>query len=76
MSVIYPFFAGRSPTGASEGLYTLAFNSTVNPGDDVIVFFAFNGSLANGLARSSAFNYTDPATNTTNSQVRNLMCHQ
>lgn len=35
-----------------------------------------DGSLANGLARSSAFNYIDPASNMTTSQVQNLMCGQ
>lgn len=29
----------------------------------------YNGSLANGLARSSAFNYTDPATGSTQSET-------
>lgn len=76
MSVIQTLLAECSPSGASEGMYTLAFNSFVDPGDTVVVFFAFNGSLANGLARSSAFNYTDPASNMTTSQVQNLMCGQ
>lgn len=51
VSVIHALSAGRSPTGVAEGLYTLARNSLVDLGDDVIVFFAFNGSLVNGLGQ-------------------------
>ena len=58
-----------SPDGASEGLVTLSFQSAVSAGQEVVIFTAFNGSLSNGLARSSAFNYTDPTTGFIQSQV-------
>ena len=38
-------------------------------GQTVVITTAYNGSLASGLARSSAFNYTDPATGVTQSET-------
>ena len=58
-----------SPDGASEGLVTLSFQAAAAVGQEVVIFTAFNGSLSNGLARSSAFNYTDPTTGISQSQA-------
>ncbi|KAL3162156.1 hypothetical protein ABBQ32_009864 [Trebouxia sp. C0010 RCD-2024] len=64
-SVLQPLGLG----GADEGTVSLKLHTAVMPGQQVILHTSFIGSLSSGLTRSAAFNYTDPSTLATHSQV-------
>jgi len=61
--------------GASEGTMVVLLFTPVQAGQHLVVHVGYTASLASGLARSAAFDYTDPVTGQLQSQVCLLAIH-
>ena len=55
--------------GAKDGTMVVLLFTPVQAGQHLVVHIEYTASLASGLARSAAFDYTDPVTDQMQSQV-------